>query len=449
MKKYLYKNNISELNTKERVTSINRIRVEGLHGSKNLDISIYNNCLIIVGDNGFGKTSLLSMFYAIFSGNIKYLQDINFKSITLYYRFKNSEIEETIKIDKNELDIFEYFHSDILYRDSKDIHIRHIRRNTANNVIFQRDMFNGHDENINYINEDPYEYMNEKEIVVKYKDTIRKFDYTQKKLDFDTLFLPTYRRIEQRLEYFGIEEVEGIDINFGMNDVKSAIKDITDKIIQSSVDWISKVNGQMINEILDNEDKVTYFNRYDQVTIRKTLGRIDEKYLSNNSRKRIFKLIENGEIYNNSTLVYFLNNMLKLHDYQNKSDNKLIKFSKICNKYLKNKIIQYDEIKVSLDVIKLDNGKKENIDFNLLSSGEKQIISIFARLILTEDKNIAVIFDEPEISISITWQKMILEDIYNLDNCSFLIASTHSPFVFSNKLQKYTIDIEESLRANR
>lgn len=137
--------------------------------------------------------------------------------------------------------------------------------------------------------------------------------------------------------------------------------------------------------------------------------------------------------------------MLKLHDYQNKSDNKLIKFSQICNKYLKNKKIYYDEIKVSLDIVKIGCEKEESIDFNLLSSGEKQIISIFARLILTEDKNIAVIFDEPEISISIAWQKMILEDIYNLDNCGFLIASTHSPFVFSNELKRYTVDIEEKL----
>lgn len=231
-----------------------------------------------------------------------------------------------------------------------------------------------------------------------------------------------------------------------MNDVKSAIKDITDKIIQSSIDWISKVNGQMINEILDIENNIIYFNEYDKKTIEKTLARIDKKYLSNNSRKRIFKLIDSGEIYNNSTLVYFLNNMLKLHEDQNKNDNKLIEFSKICNKYLKNKKIKYDEIKVSLKVVRFSKEKiEEDIDFNLLSSGEKQIISIFARLILTEDKNIAVIFDEPEISISMTWQKMILEDIYKLENCGFLIASTHSPFVFSNELKRYTIDIEERI----
>lgn len=158
------------------------------------------------------------------------------------------------------------------------------------------------------MNEEDYESMHKDEMVYKYKEIIKKLEYTREELGFDTLFLPTYRRIEQRLEYFGIEEVEGIDINFGMNDVKNAIKDITDKIIQSSIDWISKVNGQMINEILNHKDNVTYFDTQDQNVIRKTLGRIDEKYLSKSSKDRIFNLMESEEIYNNSTLVYFLNN---------------------------------------------------------------------------------------------------------------------------------------------
>lgn len=80
--------------------------------------------------------------------------------------------------------------------------------------------------------------------------------------------------------------------------------------------------------------------------------------------------------------------MLKLHEEQSKNDNKLIRFSQICNKYLKNKKIKYDEIKVSLKIVRTFGKKEEYIDFDSLSSGEKQIISIFARLILTEDKNI-------------------------------------------------------------
>lgn len=280
-------------------------------------------------------------------------------------------------------------------------------------------------------------------LFIKYEEIKNKISIAKDKLNFQTLFLPTYRRIEQNSEYFGLDEVEDNNINFGMNDVKAAIKNITDEIIQSSINWVSKVNGDIINEIINIEKATIIFDKNNEKQIKKTLNRIDEKHLNKASKDKIFELIESGEIDENETLVYFLNNMLKLYKEQNKNDNKLKDFAKICNKYLKNKQIKYDEIKVSLKVVK--SISNEEVDFSLLSSGEKQIISIFARLVLTNDKNIAVIFDEPEISISIKWQKMILEDIFELENCGFLIASTHSPFIFSNRLQQYAVDIEEKL----
>ena len=420
MEEYYFElENDDYIKSKKGETSINRIVVEQLHGNKNLSIDIYNNCLIIVGDNGFGKTSLLNIVCSVISGNIKYLRDINFQAVSIYFTKSISGISESIKVEKKDLEIFDYFHSEIVHGGHKNIHNRNIRNSTRlneNDNKYLRILDNYYN-NVESSAEKRYMLLENKEFIELYKEVVIKMEEARRILGFETLFLPTYRRIEQRSEYFGLNEIEDENINFGMNDVKIAIKKITDNIIQSSIDWISKVNGQIINEILDIESKITYFSKYEEKNIRKTLGRIDKKYLKDSSQDKIFDLIDNGKIYNNRALVYFLKNMLKLHEEQSKNDNKLIRFSQICNKYLKNKKIKYDEIKVSLKIVRTFGKKEEYIDFDSLSSGEKQIISIFARLILTEDKNIAVIFDEPEISISITWQKMILEDIYNLDNC--------------------------------
>jgi len=416
-------------------TNIKKIIIRKLHGEKDIILDIYNNCLIVVGDNGFGKTSLLNIVCSLISGEIKYLKDINFESVNIVF-FKNEKIHR-INIERKELDAFKYVDSHLDER----IYISRFR----NERYIQREIFDEYQGNIDDILKERYIRMSEKELKLSYKRVLNKFKRIKEGLGFETLFLPTYRRIEQRLEYFGISELKDDNINFGMNDVKKAIKNITDEIIHSSIDWISRVNAQMINEILEYEDVLPSINIYNKKIIIKTLDRIDDNYLSNHSKNRILRMIDNGKIYENKTLLYFLNNMLKLYEQQNENDNKLIRFSEICNKYLKNKKIKYDEVKVELHVVKITNNIEEYIDFNVLSSGEKQIISIFARLILTQDKNIAVIFDEPEISISIDWQRMLLEDIYNLDNCGFLIASTHSPFVFSNKLKSYTVDIEENI----
>lgn len=446
MKKNEYEINKNQLKT----TPINRIVIKDLHGDKDLGIDVYDNCLIIVGDNGFGKTSVLNIVYSILSGDMKHLNNVNFSAVELLYTDVSTGEATTINLSRLELKVYENInnkngHKKNISLSSKNqrINSHYINKMFINifddeGNVFELDevknLFNEHESKMSLTN-----------ILKKYEKIENKINLAKEKLNFQTVFLPTYRRIEQNSEYFGLNEVEDSNINFGMNDVKAAIKKITDEIIQSSINWVSKVNGDIINEIINIEKSTISFDKSNEKQIKKTLNRIDEKHLNKASKNKIFELIESGEIDENETLVYFLNNMLKLYKEQNKNDNKLKDFSRICNKYLKNKIIKYDEIKVSLKVIKTTND--EEVDFSLLSSGEKQIISIFARLILTNDKNIAVIFDEPEISISIKWQKMILEDIFDLENCGFLIASTHSPFIFSNRLQKYTVDIEEKLGA--
>jgi len=76
------------------------------------------------------------------------------------------------------------------------------------------------------------------------------------------------------------------------------------------------------------------------------------------------------------------------------------------------------------------------IALDALSSGEKQMVSLFAKLYLYEKPKI-VLIDEPELSLSIDWQRQILVDIINAPLCEQVIAITHSPFVFDNELEPF------------
>jgi predicted ATPase len=64
-------------------------------------------------------------------------------------------------------------------------------------------------------------------------------------------------------------------------------------------------------------------------------------------------------------------------------------------------------------------------------------VSIFSRLYLDNLRPYAIFFDEPELSLSIEWQKKLLQDIVDSDKCAFLLAATHSPFIFENHLAKH------------
>jgi predicted ATP-binding protein involved in virulence len=78
-----------------------------------------------------------------------------------------------------------------------------------------------------------------------------------------------------------------------------------------------------------------------------------------------------------------------------------------------------------------------------LSSGEKQIVSLFSHLYLTNKHDYLVLIDEPELSLSVKWQKTFLEDVRKGAFCNGLVAVTHSPFIFDNSLDEYAHGIEE------
>jgi predicted ATPase len=90
--------------------------------------------------------------------------------------------------------------------------------------------------------------------------------------------------------------------------------------------------------------------------------------------------------------------------------------------------------------------RDREIELKYLSSGEKQVISLFAQIYLSKAKRFFVIIDEPELSLSVPWQRKLLPDLWSSGNCEFLAAVTHSPFIFDNELEGYTHDLSDGVR---
>jgi predicted ATPase len=102
-------------------------------------------------------------------------------------------------------------------------------------------------------------------------------------------------------------------------------------------------------------------------------------------------------------------------------------------------MLLYDEVNFKI-YIKPDGAAP--IEFSMLSSGEKQIVSLFSHLYLSESQFYYVLIDEPELSLSVEWQNMLLPDIWNSGRCKFLLAVTHSPFICENEFDKYATDMK-------
>ena len=88
-----------------------------------------------------------------------------------------------------------------------------------------------------------------------------------------------------------------------------------------------------------------------------------------------------------------------------------------------------------LVVRRLDN-KLTNIE--ALSSGERQLLIIFAHLMFNRysKKSSVFIIDEPELSLHLKWQSIFLERITKISPNTQFIMATHSPEIVGEYVSK-------------
>lgn len=262
----------------------------------------------------------------------------------------------------------------------------------------------------------------------------------------EPLFYPTYRRIEVSLDKVFLDNSTRSSeltkyIGFGMNDVKKRIKDLLNKMETDANNSYAEMNGAIISDLLKGSsisELTRSIQQIDRHKVEVIIKRIGEERIENIERLKEFV---NGKTDNPNEefLNFYLDKLVKIYDSQKAIDDKLSKFAKVCTKYLVGKRIIYDEAMLSLEVYD-DDGKI--IDFEDLSSGEKQVVSIFSKVYLDVTTSCIFVIDEPEISLSIEWQKDFLVDIYNSGKVGLLIATTHSPFIFKNEFRDYTMEID-------
>ena len=102
-----------------------------------------------------------------------------------------------------------------------------------------------------------------------------------------------------------------------------------------------------------------------------------------------------------------------------------------------------------MELRQINDSNNKDIDLNVLSSGEKQIVSLFSIIFLEPQRDFIFLIDEPELSLSIFWQRHLIPDIIKSNKCDFLLAVTHSPFIFENEFEENTIGLSEFMSSSK
>ncbi len=95
-------------------------------------------------------------------------------------------------------------------------------------------------------------------------------------------------------------------------------------------------------------------------------------------------------------------------------------------------------------LFRLNDAKKQVLDFTSLSSGEKHILTILYSLLFDVEKGSLVLIDEPEMSFHMSWQVSFYDNLLKIAELRKLqcIVATHQPQMFGLDFEK-SIDLYE------
>lgn len=78
-----------------------------------------------------------------------------------------------------------------------------------------------------------------------------------------------------------------------------------------------------------------------------------------------------------------------------------------------------------------------------LSAGEKQVIFILLTVLLQEGNPFILLMDEPEISLHVDWQQVLIGHIRDLNPACQIISSSHAPYLIVRGWQDTVIQIDD------
>lgn len=465
-------------------TIIEYFKISGLFGKKDVELSFKNKVQIYVGENGLGKTSVLNMLYYLLSCKFDEMLKINFASVSFKlngkaFEFTKTQIQGYVERNKPS------HQRSGLYRHLQEVlkveDITELKKIVDNPKYMRMEKIQRVSEYMSKIGRSISNvssgllYATVIEVIAartESKDIVR-YEELVKDQNFKLLYFPTYRRIEIDKEnirksiqkdfdassynvYFDANEIDfqrrslskiSKFIHMGMDDFIERKDKLLERISSISRMKLNELSTDIIKCEIKGYPEEKEISHDDTNTIKTLLSR-SHIGLESDDLKKVLASIDSGHIYDekNKVMLYVLRQLLNIYESYAIYDKGIKKFVEVCNHYLNDKKLVYDEVGLDVYIQFNDENERSNIGFELLSSGEKQIVSMLSEVFLDPEKEFVFLIDEPELSLSIFWQKMLIPDIMSSRKCSLLFAVTHSPYIFDNEYDNCAVGMNEFIQ---
>ena len=452
---------------------IEKFKINNLHNYYDVELNFKNDKTIYIGENGIGKTTILSMLY--------YLLDLNYERLSKYI-FESLEIEfegkKSVKITKSDIKHInsvvrsrkgrypKFIVDELINEIEQDENLMNelLKLETTTDFIFNFELRKLY-EKYSLLHNYPKPLI--QELMVEVLERINPSGYMELigyieelKNKYKILYFPTYRRIEDDLVKLKTEaenvgpggrtfnsKSSGELIHFGMEDVEQRIKELLNKISKETNESYNNMTSGLLNTFSNGESIKISGENFDPEEVDIALSRLGDK-ITDETKSIILSKINKGELHKDKYLDYLVSSILKNYKTLAVIDGRINDFNERVNKYLFRKNFNYNPQLLRLDIKRTDTNREivdDIINLSNLSSGEKQLISTFSKIFLEDEKELIILFDEPELSLSVPWQEEFIYDISQASKCKFLLTVTHSPFIYS-KLLPYAEEIDKCIK---
>src|SRR5229473_2170712 len=435
------------------LANLTEFKIEKLHGRRTIDIPFVDNRLVLVGENGAGKSTVANLIFYFLTRQWLRLKEYQFSSLQAVVsgqtvRITHEEVQLLVGRRRSLHDVGVHFR----YRRGRQI-LADLDLDLEELGPIESPHFTRTVESLSEEMEMPQEFvrdfLREQQKAHKIPPKLSQTLQNLRSLDFGQfLYLPTYRRIEQDLKsiFRGVEIEDKVRefrerirkrksptfvelVEFGMEDVEKTISDRMARIKESVRTGLNNLTGTYLREVLrgldDPETDAAILKTIDPQVFESIFARIDEAILPASDKSLLKARIDNispGSGYgigsDDKVIAHFLSKLVALYKQQQDGEMDVRAFVHLCNAYLTGKELIFDDVNYGIYIRQqtsspLEGEGGDKLELKMLSSGEKQIVSLFSHIYFSGDRNYFVIIDEPELSLSVPWQQRFLPDIIN------------------------------------
>lgn len=419
-----------------------KIQFKKLFGRFDYSIELKEDGLtIITGPNGFGKSTILDCIYQLYKKENGILFFLNLDFEEVFFLISN---EKQLKITKK---------SGALVVNDKtncSVNFKNIKKYFGDDFFLNRYYNQNYDKKFANRKTMDKDFAYES-FIESYFNIAKKYD--KKRIQKNNIMFVgnALREFSKELgKVFYIREQRLVSEEFDRFDesiLKDEIKELPKKfrllLDRNSSEYSSKSNE------LDSSYPIRLFNNKEAITSKDEFNQkielMTEKFQKLNkfdlSRAQDLRNLEFKEEFAKALKIYFDDFDEKYQIYEN-FVNQLELFTDIINDKL-----DFKKIEISREegiFIEDNDVKGKKLSLSQLSSGEKQEIILFYKLIFETPENTLLLIDEPEISLHIAWQKKFMDDLYKIIKFKNLnvIVATHSPQIINHRWENQ-IDLGE------